>query len=246
MMTWLRRRAIANMESLGALSIRRSARLSMGQQPQQAAKTAARAVRAYRELVAAGEQRHAPNLAAALAHLGTTLAMVERWEPAAAATREATEVYRGLAATDPHQYDGVLGECLNSLGNQLYELGRVREALDLTGEAVRTSREATGAPPIPAGLSECTVAGYPTAFVARALWGFARVRAAEQVELPEALQAARESVSRYEQLTRQAPEAFDEGLAGSLRVLGQVHEALGQPDEAAAARDRAERIMPVY
>jgi hypothetical protein len=51
----------------------------------------------------------------------------------------------------------------------------------------------------------------PNAFepdLARGLWSFAWVRVAGEIELPQALTAAKESVTRYGELAQQLPQAF--------------------------------------
>jgi predicted trehalose synthase len=110
-------------------------------------------------------------------------------------------------------------------------LGRREEALAASTEAVQIFRRLAGV--------------NPAAFepdLARGLWSFAWVRAASQVELPEALNAAEESVARYESLAERLPQAFTSDLRGALASLVDVLDALGRSDEAAHVRARIDRL----
>ncbi|MGH4015162.1 MAG: hypothetical protein ACRDSL_14820 [Pseudonocardiaceae bacterium] len=85
----------------------------------------------------------------------------------------------------------------------------------------------------------------PAAFepdLARGLWAFAWVRAAGPMELPEALNAAEESVAIYERLVEQLPQTFTNDLRGALASLADVFDALGRSDEATHVHDRIDSL----
>ncbi|MGH3914785.1 MAG: hypothetical protein ACRDTC_15460, partial [Pseudonocardiaceae bacterium] len=117
------------------------------------------------------------------------------------------------------------------LGIRLSNVGRREEALEVTTEAVEIRRRLAGV--------------NPAAFepdLARGLWSFAWVRAAGQVELTEALDAADESVAIYARLVERLPQAFTGNLRGALVTLADVFKALGRHDEEAQVRDRIEHL----
>jgi len=119
---------------------------------------------------------------------------------------------------------------LSNLGFRLSELGRPEEALRATSEAVEVFRR----------LADVD----PDAFqpnLARGLEVFARVRAAAQVELTEALNAAEESVMIYELQVERLPQ-FTNDLCGALAMLADVLDALGRNEEAAQVRGRIDPL----
>jgi hypothetical protein len=101
----------------------------------------------------------------------------------------------------------------------LSNLGRREEALAATTEAVDVYRRLAGV--------------NPAAFepdLARGLWSFAWVRVAGQIELPQALTAAaEESVTRYDELTQQLPQAFTNDLNGALATLAGARRPKSHP-----------------
>ncbi|MGH3943309.1 MAG: hypothetical protein ACRDTG_32730 [Pseudonocardiaceae bacterium] len=117
------------------------------------------------------------------------------------------------------------------LGIRLSNVGRREEPLEATTEAVEVYRRLAGANP---AAFEPDLAG--------GLWSFAWVRAAGQVELPEALDTADESVAIYARLVERLPQAFTGDLRGALVTLADVFKALGRHDEEAQVRDRIERL----
>ncbi|MGH3908191.1 MAG: hypothetical protein ACRDTE_29015 [Pseudonocardiaceae bacterium] len=68
------------------------------------------------------------------------------------------------------------------------------------------------------------------------------MRAAGQVELPEALNAAEEAVGMYERLARQLPGAFTGDLRGALGTLAEVLAHLGRDEDAAEVRSRIDQL----
>jgi hypothetical protein len=82
-------------------------------------------------------------------------------------------------------------------------------------------------------------AANPAAFgpdLARGLWVFARVRAAGQVELPQALTAAQESVALFERLFRQRPRVFTGDLRGARATVAEVLADLDRGRDADTVR----------
>lgn len=61
---------------------------------------------------------------------------------------------------------------------------------------------------------------------------------AGQIELPQALTAAEESVTRYDRLVQQLPQAFTNDLNGALASLADVLDGLDRREEAADVRRR--------
>ncbi|MGH4010806.1 MAG: tetratricopeptide repeat protein [Pseudonocardiaceae bacterium] len=162
---------------------------------------------------------------------GYRLANAGQREQALAATTEAVEVYRRLAGVNPAAFEPDLASALNNLGMMLSNLGRREEALAATTEAVEIRRRLAGV--------------NPAAFephLARGLWSFAWVRAAGQVELPQALAAAEESVGIYEALYRRLPQAFAGDLRGALTTAADVLDGLGRIEDATKVRNRIEDL----
>ncbi|MGH4025323.1 MAG: hypothetical protein ACRDRV_12180 [Pseudonocardiaceae bacterium] len=104
-------------------------------------------------------------------------------------------------------------------------------ALVATSEAVEIRRRLAGV--------------NPAAFepdLARGLWGFAWVRSAGQVDVPEALNAAEESVAILERLAERLPQAFTGDLRGALTTLAGLLDVLGRGDDATRVRGRIDRL----
>jgi hypothetical protein len=99
-----------------------------------------------------------------------------------------------------------LAGALTNLSVMLSDLGLQRDALSATSQAVDIRRRLAAANP---------VAFEPD--LVRGLWVFARVRAAGQVELPQALTAALESVVLFEGLCRKRPPVLTGDLRGAWR-----------------------------
>ena len=72
--------------------------------------------------------------------------------------------------------------------------------------------------------------------LARGLWGFAWVRAAVGLELPEALAGAEDVIDIYQRLTEEIPEAIGDSLLSARYTLADVLDGLGRHDEAAELR----------
>jgi hypothetical protein len=68
------------------------------------------------------------------------------------------------------------------------------------------------------------------------LRGFARVRAAGGLELPEALAAAQEAIALYQGLAEDIPDAFGGHLRSARHTLADILDGLGRHDEAAKLR----------
>ncbi|MDT7594940.1 MAG: hypothetical protein QOJ06_486, partial [Pseudonocardiales bacterium] len=154
-------------------------------------------------------------LAMALNNQSVVLSNLGRRHDAVAASTQAVEVYRRLAATNPTAFEPHLARALTNLGADLSDLGRLQNALTATTEAVDIHRR--------------PAAAHPAAFepdLARGLWVFARVRAAGQVELPQALTAGQESVALFEGLVRQRPRIFTGDLHGARATVAEVLDSL--------------------
>ncbi|MGH3774215.1 MAG: tetratricopeptide repeat protein, partial [Pseudonocardiaceae bacterium] len=152
-----------------------------------------------------------------------------RREEALAATTDAVEIYRRLAEVNPAAFEPDLAMALNNLGIWLSNLGRREEALAATTDAVEIRRR----------LAEVNPAAFEPD-LARGLWSFASVRVAGQIELPQALTAAEESVTRYEGLVQQLPQVFTDDLYGALAILADVLDGLDRREEAADVRRRVD------
>ena len=180
------------------------------------------AVDIRRRLAAVNPTAYEPGLAMALNNHSVVLSNLGRRHDAVAASNQAVEVYRRLAATNPRAFEPHLARALTNLGADLSDLGRSQNALTVTTEAVDIHRR--------------SAAAHPAAFepdLARGLWVFARVRAAGQVELPQALTAGQESVALFEGLVRQRPRVFTGDLRGARASVAEVLDSL----------DRAQRII---
>jgi tetratricopeptide (TPR) repeat protein len=132
---------------------------------------------------------------------------------------------------NPGAFEPDLARALNNLSVDLSNLGRREEALAATSEAVEVYRRLAGVNP---GAFEPDLA--------LALWGFAWVRAAGPVELPEALNATEESVVIYERLVERLPQSFTSDLRGALATLADVLDHLDRSAEAAEVRHRIDRL----
>ena len=136
-------------------------------------------------------------------------------------TSQLTDHYRRLAAANPAAFEPDLARSLNHLGIRLSNLGRREPALQATEEAVEIRRR--------------LAAANPAAFepdLARALWAYASVCAAGDIQLPEALTAGRGAADIYARLAVQLPAAFTGDLHGVLRTLADVLQRLERHDEA--------------
>lgn len=174
------------------------------------------AVDIRRRLAAVNPTAFEPGLAMALNNLSVVLSNLSRRVDALTASTEAVEIYRRLAATDPAAFEPDLARALTNLGADLSDLGRGHDALTVTSQAVDIRRR--------------LAAANPSAFdpdLARGLWVFARVRAAGQVELPQALTAGRESVALFEGMVQQCPRVFTSDLRGARATLSDVLDGLG-------------------
>ena len=99
-------------------------------------------------------------------------------------------------------------------------------------QALAPTEEATG---IRRRLAEANPAAY-LPDLARGLWGFAWVRAAGGLELPEALVAVQEAIALYQRLVEQIPDAFGRDLLSARYTLADVLDGLGRHDETAELR----------
>ncbi|MBA2474154.1 MAG: tetratricopeptide repeat protein [Pseudonocardiales bacterium] len=175
------------------------------------------AVDIRRRLATVNRTAFEPGLAMALNNLSVVLSNLSRRAEALSASTQAVEIYRRLAATDPAAFEPGLARALTNLGADLSDLGRLPDALIVTTQAVDIRRQ--------------LAAANPSAFepdLARGLWVFARVRAAGQVELPQALTAARESVALFEGMVQQCPRVFTGDLRGARATLSDVLDRLGR------------------
>jgi len=159
------------------------------------------------------------------ATLGWRLGNAGLHQQALTPTEEATGIYRRLAEANPAAYLPDLAMSLNNLGIRLSELGQREAALVPTEEATGIRRR----------LAEANPAAYlPN--LARGLWGFAWVRAAGGLELPEGLAAVEEAITLYQRLVEEIPEAFGRDLLSARTTLADVLDGLGREDEAADLR----------
>jgi tetratricopeptide (TPR) repeat protein len=181
----------------------------------------------YRRLAQTNPAAFEPNLATALTNLGIRLSSLGRRDEALAAATEAVDVCRRLVQTNPAAFEPNLARALNNLGIWLSSLGRRDQALTAATEAVDLCRR----------LAQTNPAAFEPD-LARGLWTFARVRAADHIELPQALTAAEESTTRYEGLVQQLPQAFTDDLYGALATLADVLDGLDRSEEAADVRRR--------
>jgi tetratricopeptide (TPR) repeat protein len=205
-------------------------RLAYAGQWEQALAATTEAVEIHRRLVGVNPTAFEPDLASALTNLGNRLSKLGRREEALAATTEAVEIRRRLVGVNPTAFEPDLATSLNNRGTMLSKLGRREEALAATTEAVEIHRR----------LARVNPAAFE-ADLARGLWGFAWVRVAGQIELPQALTAAEESVTRYDELVQQLPQAFTDDLNSALGTLADVLEGLDRTEEAAEVRRRIDR-----
>jgi len=112
-----------------------------------------------------------------------------------------------------------------ALGWRLGNAGLHRQALAPTEEATGIYRQ----------LAQPNLAAYLLG-LARGLWGFAWVRAAVGLELPEALTAVKEAIAIYQRLAEEIPEAFGGDLLSARYTLADILDGLGRHDEAAELR----------
>ncbi|MCI2424411.1 tetratricopeptide repeat protein, partial [Saccharopolyspora sp. K220] len=94
------------------------------------------AVAIRRELAAVERVRYAPDLAASLNSLGSSLSDLGRFGEALEATEEAVAIRRELAAASPDAFEERLMDSLNALVVRLSDLGRPSEALSVAQEVV--------------------------------------------------------------------------------------------------------------
>jgi tetratricopeptide (TPR) repeat protein len=185
------------------------------------------AVEVYRRLAATTPGTYEPSLAKALTNLGVELSRLNRLDRALAATTEAADMYRQLATANPAAFEGDLATVVNNCGMMLGLLERWEEALAATVEAVEICRQQANA--------------NPAAFepkLARHLVHLARLRVTGDIELPQALQAAREAVTIYELLAQRLSQKFAADLYDANGTLADVLDVLGRIEDARQIRDR--------
>jgi tetratricopeptide (TPR) repeat protein len=188
---------------------------------QEALTATTQAVEIRRRLAAINRAALEPGLAMALNNRSVVLSNLGWRQDALTASTQAVEIDRRLAAANPAAFEPDLARSLTNLGADLSDLGRLEDALTVTTQAVEIRRR--------------LAAANPSAFepdLARGLWVFARVRAAGQVELPQALTAGRESVALFERLFQQWPRVFTGDLRGARATVADVLERLGRGKDA--------------
>ncbi|UKY48165.1 tetratricopeptide repeat protein [Streptomyces inhibens] len=153
------------------------------------------------------------NLAGLLSDLGQDGAL-----PAA---HEALGIWWRLVEADPATHLPNLAVSVNSLAGLLTKLGRRSEALAAAEEVVETLRRLAAADP----------AAYRP-FIANALWGVARMRAADDSGLPHARAAIEEAVFLFLQLASRSPQAYADDLRGVLGSYVTVLDKLGLTEKA--------------
>lgn len=116
--------------------------------------------------------------------------------------------YRHLAAVDPNDHLPHLAELLGVSSALLAIQHRLASALAATEEAVSLYRR----------LAEASPAAHLPG-LARALHAYALMRVGEEIELPQARQAATDSVSIYRQLAQRRPDVFTAELRTAEFVL---------------------------
>lgn len=165
--------------------------------------------------------------------------MVERAPDAVAAAVEAalptysTELLRPAAMLAQRLYDALPADAtpvqrahrLMLLGICLSEVGDKRAALAPTEEAVTIRRR----------LAEAEPAAY-LPDLATALWGFAWVRAAGQLDLGDAVAAIEEATAIYRSLAQTLPLAFTGYVRATMSTHAEVLEGLGRSGEAEELR----------
>jgi tetratricopeptide (TPR) repeat protein len=164
----------------------------------------------YRRLVDRDPVAFTPDLARAIANLGTVLGDVRQAAEALALAEEALTLYRTLAEIDPARFSPELAVALTNLGVR-------RNAVSGPGEAVGPTEEAVelygrlGARN-PAALRPALAAALRNLATYRLLAG----------SVDEAQPAAAESVEIYRELAIAEPRAFEPALAGALDTFATV------------------------
>ncbi|HEY2207201.1 MAG TPA: tetratricopeptide repeat protein [Pseudonocardia sp.] len=133
---------------------------------------------------------------------------------------ETVRLYRELATIAPVRFESELARAVHNLGLAAAENGRPDDAASATREAV--------------ALHRCLFPSDPTdhqQHLGRALCAFAQVRAARGIELAEAVDAAEEAVTIFEELAERRPEAFTGDLHAAYRAASQVREVRDGPAE---------------
>jgi tetratricopeptide (TPR) repeat protein len=186
------------------------------------------AVDIRRQLTQTNRAAFEPDLAKELVNLGSMRFRLGMQDEGLSATAEAVEIYRRLAHANPEAFEPGLATVLSNVGLMLSSAGRHEGALTSSSEAV--------------GIFRRLVQRDRAAFepdLARALRAAAAVRALGNVELPQALNAAEESVAVYRGLAASYPAAFLEDFTSAQHTVADILNRLGRSEEAAELRDRA-------
>ncbi|MFE2324794.1 tetratricopeptide repeat protein [Streptomyces sp. NPDC059385] len=183
-------------------------------------------VEIHRRLAGTGSEGHQAGLARSLVNLSSLLADAEE-DGALLAAREALAVYWRLVAADPATHLPHLAVSVNRLNSLLVKGERYDEALTAADEVVGNLRR----------LSPADPALYRP-FIAKALWGAGRLRAARGSGLPQAEVTLEEAVALYVQLAAYAPHEHADDLRGALITYAAVLDKLGST----ARADRIRRV----
>jgi tetratricopeptide (TPR) repeat protein len=190
-------------------------RLSMLGRRQDAVMATTEADEIYRRLADTNRTEFEPDLAGSLNNLSVMPSDLGLHRDALAASTHAVDIRRRLAAVNPTAFEPHLARALTNHGADLSDLGQSPHALAVTAEAIAIHRRSGAA--------------HPAVFepdLARGLWVFARVRAAGQEELPQAVTAGQESVTLFQGLVRQRPRVFTDDLRGARATVAEVLESL--------------------
>ncbi|MFJ3582756.1 tetratricopeptide repeat protein [Streptomyces sp. NPDC090127] len=183
-------------------------------------------VEIHRRLAGTGSEAHQAGLARSLVNLSSLLADAEE-DGALPTAREALAVYWRLVAADPATHLPHLAVSVNRLNSLLVKGERYDEALTAADEVVGSLRRLSAADP----------AVYRP-FIAKALWGAGRLRAARGSGLPQAEAALEEAVALFVQLATYAPHEYADDLRGALITYAAVLDKLGST----ARADRIRRV----
>ncbi|MET9494221.1 tetratricopeptide repeat protein [Streptomyces sp. NPDC006552] len=183
-------------------------------------------VQIHRRLAANGSEAHQAGLVRSLVNLSSLLADAEE-DGALPAAREALAVSWRLVAADPATHLPDLAVSVNGLTSLLVKGERYDEALTAADEVVGNLRR----------LSPADPALYRP-FIAKALWGAGRLRAARGSGFPQAGAALEEAVALFVQLAAYAPHEYANDLRGALMTYAAVLDKLGST----ARADRIRRV----
>jgi len=148
---------------------------------------------------------------------------------------QAAQSFAQLPQADPAAALPSLAAAFGNIGAQLAGLGRYQDALAPTEQSVAIVRRLTQADPGP-HLAE----------LARALHGYALVRAMGEIDLENARAAIEESAAIYQPLAERLPAAFDSDLRAVQSTQAVIHDALSRTAARWSVRKRSGRIRVAF